>query len=132
MNMYKKIEEILNIKLPIEYVNSYQNNNFNRFSRLYLPDDKEIVEIKNYCSLENEKDENYLVNVYGRDKNMLLEDLIPFAITEDEDYICFYYNKGRGHEPSIVYFSYDLAYEDRAEAIFEIADSFRDFVNLLK
>ncbi|MEG7336177.1 SMI1/KNR4 family protein [Bacillus sp. 0102A] len=130
--MYKKIEEILNIKLPVEYVNSYQNNNFNRFSRLYLPDDKEIVEIKKYCSLENENDEDYLVNVYGRDRNMLLEDLVPFAITEDEDYICFYYSRGREHEPSIVYFSYDLAYEDRGEAIFEIADSFRDFVNLLE
>jgi len=131
-SMYKRVEEQLNIKLPVEYVNNYQNKKLNKCNQLFLPDDKEIVGIRDYCSLENEEDENYLLNVYGRDKNMLLDDLIPFAITEYDDYICFYYNKGRNYEPSIVYFSYDLAYEDRHEAIFHIADSFKDFVGLLQ
>ncbi|MCA1062992.1 SMI1/KNR4 family protein [Rossellomorea sp. AcN35-11] len=129
--MYERVEEQLNIKLPVEYVNNYHKK-LNKYNQLFLPDDKEIVRIREYCSLENEEDENYLLNVYGRNKNMLLDDLIPFAITEYDDYICFYYNKGRNYEPSIVYFSYDLAYEDRHEAIFYIANSFQDFTGLLK
>ncbi|MFJ5963894.1 SMI1/KNR4 family protein [Bacillus sp. NPDC093026] len=129
--MYKKIEEILNIKFPIDYVEIF-NKKLHEFTSLYLPDDKEIVKIKEYCSLDNERSENYLPNVYFREKNILLDDLIPFAITEYDDYICFYFNNGRKQEPAIAFFSYDLAYEDREEAVFQIADNFREFLDLLR
>lgn len=129
--MYKKIEEILNIKFPINYVENF-NKKLNEFTSLYLPDDKEIVKIKEYYSLDNDKSENYLPNVYAREKNILLDDLIPYAVTEYDDYICFYFIKGRKLEPTIVYFSYDLAYEDREEAVFQIADNFKEFLDLLR
>ncbi|MEW4220000.1 SMI1/KNR4 family protein [Rossellomorea marisflavi] len=128
--MYKKIEEILNVKFPIDYVENF--NKLNEFTSLYLPDDKEIVKINEYCSLDNEKSENFLPNVYFREKNILVDDLIPFAVTEYDDYICFYFIKGRKQEPAIVFFSYDLAYEDREEAVFQIADNFRAFLDLLR
>ncbi|MEW4225845.1 SMI1/KNR4 family protein [Rossellomorea marisflavi] len=128
--MYKKIEEILNVKFPIDYVENF--NKLNEFTSLYLPDDKEIVKIKEYCSLDNEKSENFLPNVYFREKNILVDDLIPFAVTVSDDYICFCFIKGRKQEPAIVFFSYDLAYEDREEAVFQIADNFRAFLDLLR
>ena len=54
-------------------------------------------------------------------------DIIPFAKTEYDDYICFFYEDTR-YNPKIIFFAYDLSIINKEEAIFYLYNSFNEFV----
>lgn len=77
----------------------------------------------------NEESENYLLKVYVREKNILLDGLIPFAITEHDDFICFYFNRGRKQEPTVYILVMILHMKIEKRLYFQLLIILKGFLN---
>ncbi|MCM1179687.1 MAG: hypothetical protein NC347_05495 [Clostridium sp.] len=59
-------------------------------------------------------------------------DIAPIAETDDDNYICLYYRENT-KKPSIIYWNYELALENREEGIFFLYHDMNEFeAKLLK
>ena len=122
------IEKKLNIKFPKEYMDFV--NNISNNKKIILLDNGENILIKHFLSLNEEEDS--IVKTYNEFKDVMLEGIIPIAVTGDEDYICMYYEINREKSPKVILWSYELALENRQEGIFIISNSFIEFIQKLK
>ena len=120
------VEKILNIKFPKEYVDFINNMDAINSKKVILLDEEENILIKNFLSL-NEDIEDSIIQVYNEYRSIMLEGVIPIATTEDEDYICLYYETDRENLPKIILWSYELALDQYGEGMFPVSNSFSEF-----
>lgn len=130
MDDIKKIENQFNIKFPKAYVELI-NSEYIEYKNILVVLENENIKIKKFLSIESCDKEN-IIDEYSENKNLMLEGIIPIAITEYDDYICLYYIDSRDVEPKVIFWSYELAMEDLHEGIFEIANSFAEFTTKLR
>lgn len=124
------IEKRLNIKFPKEYIYFISNMNAINSKKIILLDEEENILIKNFLSL-NEEIEDSINEIYNEYKGIMLEGVIPIATTEDEDYICLYYDADRESSPKVILWSYELALEQFGEGMFYVSNSFGEFIKKL-
>lgn len=120
------IEKILNIKFPKEYIDFINNMDAINSKKIILLDEEENILIKNFLSL-NEDIEDSIIQVYNEYRSIMLEGVIPIATTEDEDYICLYYETDRENLPKVILWSYELALDQYGEGMFPVSNSFSEF-----
>ena len=120
------IEKRLNIKFPKEYIDFINNMDAINSKKIILLDEEENILIKNFLSL-NEDIEDSIIQVYNEYRSIMLEGVIPIATTEDEDYICLYYEKDRENLPKVILWSYELALDQYGEGMFPVSNSFGEF-----
>ena len=120
------VEKILNIKFPKEYVDFINNMDAINSKKIILLDEEENILIKNFLSL-NEDIEDSIIQVYNEYRSIMLEGVIPIATTEDEDYICLYYETDRENLPKVILWSYELALDQYGEGMFPVSNSFSEF-----
>lgn len=127
MDYVKWTQNQLGIKFPkvyMEFINSeYINNN-----SIFIND--EMIKIRKFLSTRISDKEN-IINEYRENESLMLEGVVPIAVTEYEDYICLYYNDHRELEPRVILWCYELAVEDIYEAMFEVANSVEEFIKML-
>ena len=102
------IEKRLNIKFPKEYVDFINNIDDINGKKIILLDEEENIVIKNFLSLDEEIEDS-IIEIYNEYRSIMLEGVIPIATTEDEDYICLYYETDRENLPEVILWSYELA-----------------------
>lgn len=120
------IERRLNIKFPKEYIDFINNMDAINSKKIILLDEEENILIKNFLSL-NEDIEDSIIQVYNEYRSIMLEGVIPIATTEDEDYICLYYEMNRENLPKVILWSYELALDQYGEGMFPVSNSFSEF-----
>ncbi len=120
------IEKLLNIKFPKEYIDFINNMDAINSKKIILLDEEENILIKNFLSL-NEDIEDSIIQVYNEYRSIMLEGVIPIATTEDEDYICLYYEMNRENLPKVILWSYELALDQYGEGMFPVSNSFSEF-----
>ena len=120
------IEKRLNIKFPKEYIDFINNMDAINSKKIILLDEEENILIKNFLSL-NEDIEDSIIQVYNEYRSIMLEGVIPIATTEDEDYICLYYEMYRENLPKVILWSYELALDQYGEGMFPVSNSFSEF-----
>lgn len=120
------IEKRLNIKFPKEYIDFINNTDAIMGKKIILLDEEENMLIKNFLCLNEDIDES-IIQVYNEYRSIMLEGVIPIAITEDEDYICLYYETDRENLPKVILWSYELALDQYGEGMFPISNSFSEF-----
>lgn len=120
------IEKRLNIKFPKEYIDFINNMDAINSKKIILLDEEENILIKNFLSL-NEDIEDSIIQVYNEYRSIMLEGVIPIATTEDEDYICLYYETDRENLPKVILWSYELALDQYGEGMFPVSNSFSEF-----
>lgn len=125
------IEKRLNIKFPKEYINFINNINKIKNKNITLLDDDENILIKYFLSLDEESEDS-IVKVYSKYRNMMLDGVIAIAETEDEDFICLYYDTNREISPKVILWIYELALDEFGEGMFHISNSFCEFKEKLK
>ena len=124
------IEKRLNIKFPKEYVDFINNIDAINDKKIILLDEEENIVIKNFLSL-NEEIEDSIIQIYNEYRSIMLDGVIPIATTEDEDYICLYYETDRENLPEVILWSYELALDQYGEGIFSVSNSFSEFIKKL-
>lgn len=112
------IEKGYNIKLPLLYKQEYMCNFNNVNKKLILSEDEKFC--INFLGVEN------ILNILNDDFELFGYDIIPFARTEYDDYICFFYEKAR-YNPKIIFFAYELSILNKEKAIFYLYDNFSEF-----
>ena len=120
------IEKRLNIKFPKEYIDFINNIDAINSKKIILLDEEENILIKNFLSL-NEDIEDSIIQVYNEYRSIMLEGVIPIAATENEDYICLYYETDRENLPKVILWSYELALDQYGEGMFSVSNSFSEF-----
>ena len=120
------IEKRLNIKFPKEYIDFINNMDDINSKKIILLDKEENILIKNFLSL-NEDIEDSIIQIYNEYRSIMLEGVIPIATTEDEDYICLYYETDRENLPKVILWSYELALDQYGEGMFPVSNSFSEF-----
>ena len=118
----ENIEIRQNIKFPNKYKELYVSNfkELEKCSEIYVGDEKIVI--------TKFMNANEIISVIDEFYDYFGYDIIPIAITEYDDYICFYYNT---QTPSIIYWNYELAVEKQNEAIFHLYKDFDEFVSEL-
>ena len=118
----ENIEIRQNIKLPNKYKELHLSNfkELEKYSEIYMGDEKIVItKFLNANEISSVIDEFY--DYFGYD-------IIPIAITEYDNYICFYYN---AQTPSVIYWNYELAMGNPEEAITYLCKDFDEFVSIL-
>lgn len=128
--IYENVEKHMNIKLPREYKDFIEYNIFEMNSKNLIKLRGKDINIKVFLSFDID-DEFYILKIYNEDRDILLDDLIPFAITEFDEYICLDYKNGRDVSPRVVYYDTELAIQNPSNAVFDISDSFKEFLKLI-
>ena len=113
------IEKRYNIKLPLLYKQEYMCN-FNNLNKNLVLSKNEKFFLK-FLDVEN------ILDILNDNFDLFGYDIIPFAKTEYDDYICFFYEDTR-YNPKIIFFAYDLSIINKEEAIFYLYNSFNEFV----
>ena len=124
------IEKRLNIKFPKEYIDFINNMDAINSKKIILLDEEENILIKNFLSLDEEIEDS-IIQIYNEYKSIMLEGVIPIATTEDEDYICLYYDTDRENSPKVILWSYELALDQFGEGMFSVSNSFVEFIKKL-
>lgn len=119
-----KVEKMQNVKLPVIYKKMYTSrfDELSSTSKLCLPNEEIII--------TSFLDTNKIIEIIEEYHELFGYNIIPFAETKYEDYICFHYNDSE--KPSIIFWNYELALENPDEAIFYLCDDFNEFLCKLK
>ena len=125
-----EIEKKLNIKFPKEYIDFISNIDDMNSKKVILLDEEENIVIKNFLSLD-EDIEDSIIQIYNEYRSIMLEGVIPIETTEDEDYICLYYETDRENIPKVILWSYELALDQYGEGMFSVSNSFSEFIEKL-
>lgn len=112
------IEKRYNIKLPLLYKQEYMCN-FNNLNKNLVLSKNEKFFLK-FLDVEN------ILDILNDNFDLFGYDIIPFAKTEYDDYICFFYENTR-YNPKVIFFAYDLSVINKEDAIFYLYNSFNEF-----
>lgn len=131
MHNIKDVEKLLNISFPQKYV-EFINSNIKGFDKTSynLSIENEKIAIEKFLPIVGDDSET-VYSAYCENRNLMLNGIIPIASAEYDDYICLYYND-KNYDPKVIFWSYELAIENVHEGIFNISNSFEEFLKLLK
>lgn len=124
----KEIEKTLSVTFPNEYsslVTKYHGATPKPNTIAFGVNKEETIQ--SLLSL-NPNDNDFILKVYGENRHLLEDNIIPFAKTQCLDLIGFDYRDGGSIEPFIVYWNYDLSLENIREGIYPICNTFIDFL----
>ncbi len=119
----KRIEKIINVKLPCEYIECVLKNNAGYPNKnIYNTKEEKGKVFESLLSISNEDDEN-VVDIYKLLSENNIKNMIPFGIDPFGNYICFRYRNKNEYDIVL------LNHEDNIETF--ISNSFVDFINKL-
>lgn len=127
----ENVEKYIGVKLPKEYKDFIQYNVIEVNNGNLIKLHGKNINIRAFLGFDK-NDDFYILNVYNEIRDILLDDLIPIAITEFDEYICLDYKNGRNAFPKVVYYDSELAILDANGAVFNISNSFSEFLELVE
>ncbi|MDQ0860819.1 SMI1/KNR4 family protein [Bacillus sp. V2I10] len=126
------VEEILSIKFPIDYRDFIKDHNG------CSPLDKDVVIINSFRETLNYLlsfgDDNRpidMLRTYENIKDRLIDNVIPFANDPGGNMFCFDFRELK-HEPPIVFWDHEEAYEDPNGAVTYVCSGFTELINSLQ
>ena len=132
IKLFEKTHDILLPEKYIEYVNNKEGIVLEKDTFRYWDQNNWCINFigRFLCWANNNLYSyySYLSNVYNDPPEFFPNDLIPFAPDGGGNYICFDYRNCR-EDPPIVYWDHGI---EENEGIFHLADSFEEFLSMLK
>ncbi len=114
-----EIETELYVKFPKSYIDFIKVYHGASPTPNIIKFHGETETIKSFLSMDRDN-ENFIIQVYKENRELLPDDVIPIALTDCIDLICFDYRKGRSIEPSVVYWNFEFAIENYNKSVYPI------------
>ncbi len=123
-----KTEAFFNIKFPMDYTECVIQNDggYPKPNRFKLNGNEEIF--NNLLSFD-EEDESGIINTYKAVEDGLLAQVVPFAEDPFGNLLCFDYRNS--HEPVIVFWDHEKAFNNKDMAVTSVCGSFTKLLSLI-
>jgi hypothetical protein len=128
----KKVEEILGVKLPADYVKCAMRNHGGQPTPDCLIVDGDERVFNSLFALSNpegEDDVETLLEAYELVRDRLPDKVIPFGDDPAGNLFCFDYR--RGSAPTIAFWDHEVAAEAPDKSLTYIEENFTKFINML-
>jgi hypothetical protein len=127
MSQVNKIEEALGVNLPKDYIECARINNGGYPSKEAFDFGTRTEVVFNRLLSFHESKNNYIVSVFNGLRELLTDEIYPFASDPFGNYLCFDYSSG-GKSAVIVFWDHELAPE---KAISKVCNTFTELLEKL-